>query len=103
MAAIDGTLKGRQAETIDMGQMGLYRTFTSGAEATGGMMTNAGFPRPMWLSYINVGDIDAAKRRVEAAGGEVTVGPHKVPTGDWMIQAHDPQGAVFGLLGPKNA
>jgi hypothetical protein len=24
-----------------------------------------------------------------------------VPTGDWVIQARDPQGAMFALVGPK--
>jgi predicted enzyme related to lactoylglutathione lyase len=93
-----------EAGTFDMGPMGTYRTFSAGGgEAIGGMMTSPGFDRPMWLSYVNVDDIDAAKARVEAAGGEVTTGPHEVPTGEWMIQARDPQGALFGLLGPKKA
>ena len=90
-----------------MGSMGIYSLFNIGgdaaAEPMGGMMNSQGFPRPMWLYYFNVEDIDAAKDRVVAAGGSVQTGPHQVPTGQRMIQARDPQGALFALLGPDKA
>jgi predicted enzyme related to lactoylglutathione lyase len=35
------------------------------------------------------------------SGGECLLGPHQVPTGDWIIQARDPQGAMFALVGPR--
>jgi predicted enzyme related to lactoylglutathione lyase len=85
----------------DMGEMGSYLTFNAGGEAIAGMFNSPGFPKPRWLYYFNVGDIDDAKARVEAAGGKVNAGPMPVPTGQWMINASDPQGAVFGLLGSK--
>ena len=88
-------------EAHDMGEMGTYRTFNVGAEPIAGMFNSPGFPKPRWLYYFNVGDIDAAKARVEAAGGKVNAGPMPVPTGQWMIQATDPHGAAFGLLGSK--
>ena len=83
-----------------MGPMGTYQLFNAGAEDLGGMMTNTNVPRPMWLFYFNVEDIKAALARVEKAGGTVTNGPHQVPTGQWMLQATDPQGATFALLAP---
>ncbi len=85
----------------DMGDMGVYLTFDSGDGQIAGMMNSPGFPRPRWLYYFNVEEIGAGKARVEAAGGTVHTGPHEVPTGEWMIQGRDPQGAMFGLLGPK--
>jgi predicted enzyme related to lactoylglutathione lyase len=85
----------------DMGEMGSYLTFNAGAEPIAGMFNSPGFPRPKWLYYFNVDDIDAAKARVEAAGGKVNAGPMPVPTGQWMINASDPHGAMFGLLGSK--
>ena len=88
-------------EAHDMGEMGLYRTFNVGAAPIAGMFNSPGFPKPRWLYYFNVDDIDAAKARVEAAGGKVNAGPMPVPTGQWMINASDPQGAMFGLLGAK--
>ena len=85
----------------DMGDMGTYRTFNAGAEPIAGIFNSPGFPKPTWLYYFNVDDIDAAKARVEAAGGKVNAGPHPVPSGQWMINASDPHGAMFGLLGSK--
>jgi hypothetical protein len=29
------------------------------------------------------------------------MGPHEVPTGEWIVIAADPAGAGFGLTGPK--
>jgi hypothetical protein len=48
-----------------------------------------------------VADIDAAKSAVEDAGGSLMMGPMEVPTGDWIIQGTDPQGAFFALVGAK--
>jgi len=92
-----------QSSTFDMGAMGTYLLFDAGAEAIGGMMNSPDFPRPAWLYYFNVDDIHAAKARVEAAGGAILNGPHEVPSGDWVVQARDPQGAMFALVGPDKA
>ncbi len=46
-------------------------------------------------------DVDSAHRRVKDAGGEVLVGPSEVPGGRWIIQATDPHGAMFALVGPR--
>jgi predicted enzyme related to lactoylglutathione lyase len=88
---------------FNMGPMGTYLLFNTGGEAVGGMMNNPNVPRPAWLYYFNVEDIDTAKSRVEAAGGTVINGPHQVPTGNWIIQARDPEGVMFALVGPHVA
>jgi predicted enzyme related to lactoylglutathione lyase len=44
--------------------------------------------------------IDAAAGRVTGNGGKVLMGPMAVPTGQWIIQCQDPQGAHFALLAP---
>jgi hypothetical protein len=65
------------------------------------MMTRpADCPRPFWNFYFNVEAIDAAKARVEAAGGEIATGPMEVPTGQWIVQCRDPQGVFFSLVAP---
>ncbi len=92
-----------ESTSFDMGPMGLYRLFNAGDGDIGGMMDSPNFPRPMWVYYFNVEDIDAAKTRIEAAGGTVLNGPHEVPTGRWIIQARDPQGAMFAVLAPGRA
>ena len=92
-----------QSDAMDMGPMGTYLLFNAGADAIGGMMNGPDFPRPMWLYYFNVDDIHAAKARVDAAGGAILNGPHEVPGGSWIVQARDPQGAMFALVGPNKA
>jgi uncharacterized protein len=83
--------------------MGTYYLFGPADSNMGGMMTSPNFPRPAWLYYFNVDNIDTAKARVEGAGGQILFGPQQVPTGDWILQVTDPQGAMFGLLGPRPA
>jgi predicted enzyme related to lactoylglutathione lyase len=91
-----------KSQTIDMGPMGVYQTFATGDQAVGGMMTKMpDSPVPFWLYYINVDAIDAAAARVASAGGKVTMGPHQVPTGQWIVTCTDPQGAWFALVAPK--
>jgi predicted enzyme related to lactoylglutathione lyase/AcrR family transcriptional regulator len=88
-----------EANAMDMGAMGTYQLFKAGGDAIGGMMNSPAYPRPMWLYYFNVDDIHAAKSRVEASGGTILNGPHEVPGGSWVVQAQDPQGAMFALVG----
>lgn len=89
-------------EKVDMGEMGFYQVFMTDATQGGGMMTKMPeSPQPFWLYYFNVGDIDAAAARIRAAGGRVINGPMEVPGGDWIVQAFDPQGAMFAVVGRK--
>jgi uncharacterized protein len=94
-----GWLKG---EGVDMGPMGTYQLFTIGGVAMGGMFNSpAAHAARFWLYYFKVGDIDAAAKRVNDNGGKITQGPHQVPGGGWIVQAADPQGAAFALLGSR--
>jgi predicted enzyme related to lactoylglutathione lyase len=93
-------------QAVDMGPMGVYQLFATGGgtaagdTAVGGMMTKAdAIPRPFWLYYFNVADIEVAAESVKSAGGQVLNGPHEVPGGSWIVQCSDPQGAMFALLG----
>jgi predicted enzyme related to lactoylglutathione lyase len=87
---------------LDMGQLGIYRIFATGGEATGGMMTRMpDTPAPTWLYYFEVDAIDAAAARATAAGGKIVMGPHQVPTGQWIVQCTDPQGAAFAMVSFK--
>jgi predicted enzyme related to lactoylglutathione lyase len=86
----------------DMGPMGHYQTFKSSASQFGGMMTDSqSSPHPYWLYYFNVDDIDAGLERVTGNGGVLLFGPQEVPGGAWIINAQDPQGGVFALVGMK--
>jgi len=94
----------KKDDAMDMGPAGKYQLFSNQDGQIGGMMTKPpDFPAPAWLYYFQVGDIDAAKTRVEADRGKVTNGPMEVPGGDWIVQAQDPQGAMFAVVGKKAA
>ena len=86
----------------DMGPMGKYQTFKVSATQFGGMMTDSqSSPHPYWLYYFVVDDIDAGLQRVKDSGGAVLFGPQEVPGGAWIVNAQDPQGGVFALVGMK--
>jgi predicted enzyme related to lactoylglutathione lyase len=90
-----------KAEAHNMGH-GIYQLFAAGDCAIGGMMNKMPeMPRSWWNYYIHVEDIEAAKNRVEKAGGSVMMGPMEVPGGQWVLQARDPQGGFFALLAPR--
>lgn len=92
-----------QAESYDMGPQGRYQIFALGGQSIGGMMNNPRAPRPFWLYYFVVDDIDAAHQRLTDAGGKLLNGPMPVPGDMWIIQAFDAQGAIFGMVGPRKA
>jgi len=100
-AFYSGLFGWEKGEAMDMGPMGTYQLFDANGLTTGAMYDNPDMPRPMWLYYIATDAIDAAKARIEAAGGSILHGPSEVPGGMWIIQAADPQGAMFALVGPR--
>lgn len=89
---------------MDMGPMGSYHFYgLPGGATLGGLMSRtAEMPEPKWTHYIWVEDIDAAHDRLSAAGGQVRMGPQEVPGPLFVIEAIDPQGASFALVGPRN-
>ena len=91
-----------KAEGFDMGEMGVYQLFAHGGPPIGGMMTKPPqVPAPHWNIYFNVDSAAAAVERVKAGAGQVLMGPHQTPTGEWIVQGQDPQGAYFSLLSDK--
>lgn len=92
-----------KADAMDMGPMGTYQLFAAGGDPIGGMMTKpAEMPFPAWLYYFAVADIDAATARITEKGGQILNGPMEVPGGAWIVQALDPQGAMFALVGMRS-
>jgi uncharacterized protein len=91
-----------RGDALDMGPMGSYQVFKIDGLAVGGMFNSPGAQSArFWLYYFNVGDIDAAAKRVTDGGGTIAQGPNQMPGGNWILQAADPQGAVFALSGPR--
>ena len=97
--AFYGELFGWLKADAHVGAMGTYQQFSAGGETIGGMYTKPPtLPLPFWLYYINIGDVEAAAKRVEAGGGQIVYGPTAVPGGAWIVHCTDPQGAIFALL-----
>jgi len=96
-------LFGWQKANSDSNAMGAYQLFSAGGQTIGGMFTKPPtVPVPFWLYYFNVGDIDAAEKRVKAGGGQIIEGPLEVSDGGWIVQCTDPQGALFALVGGRS-
>lgn len=93
-----------ESDRMDMPQ-GVYQMFkVGGAEfACGGMMVNPEVPRPMWLYYFTVADIDRAHEQFGAAGGKVLMPPHEIPGGQFITFGFDPQAAMVAVVGPRRA
>lgn len=86
---------------MDMGDMGTYQIFALNGAQIGGMMTKPKeVPSPYWLYYIGVPALDASIERIKAGGGTIVLEPMEVPGGAWIVQALDPQGALFALVAP---
>lgn len=91
-----------KAEAHDMGAMGVYQLFAIDGVAAGGMFNHKDIaPRPFWLFYFTVAEINEAAARVTANGGGILNGPMEVPGGSMIVHCADPQGAMFALVAPR--
>lgn len=92
-------------ETMPMGAMGDYSLIAPQgiAEPTGAVMRTPPGADSGWRFYFRVPDIDAARARVESAGGAVEQGPMEVPGGEWIVNARDPEGVAFSLVAPARS
>lgn len=89
--------------SMPMGEMGEYRFLAANGVTIGALMRAHSGQAPRWTYYIGVADIDVAAAKIRAGGGQVLDGPHEIPGGEFSLQARDPQGATFGLVGPRAA
>lgn len=87
-----------------MGEHGAYRFLHHDDAMIGAVMPvgDKGM-KPGWTFYFVVPDIDAGVAAIRAGGGEVLHDPVEIPGGDFSVSAVDPQGAGFGLVGPRTA
>lgn len=89
------------AGAMPMPGLGDYELFNRGDVPTGAIMPLPPGKTPGWTYYWRTGDIDAAKARVEAAGGTSLHEIQQVPGDDFVLTCTDPEGAVFGLVGSR--
>lgn len=91
-----------KTDSMDMGEMGSYEIYRAGDYTLGAIMQkSAEMPASMWNYYFRVRQIAASSEYVKANGGQVVNGPTEIPGGDYVINAIDPQGAMFSLIGTK--
>ena len=89
-------------EVMPMGAMGDYCFFDHAGVRLGAIMQKQPQnPSAAWLFYFGVNSVAAAARAISSGGGKVLMDAHEVPGGDWIVMATDPQGAPFGVVGPK--
>jgi uncharacterized protein len=91
-----------QEGDMDMGEMGKYRFIQSNGVNIGAIMRKPPqLPVSSWTYYIGVDDIDRAADAIKTGGGQVVNGPMEIPGGEFALNGLDPQGASFGLVGPR--
>jgi predicted enzyme related to lactoylglutathione lyase len=92
-----------QEGAMPMGEMGDYKFIQAAGVGIGAIMTKPP-QRPVssWLYYIGVDDIDRATEAVNKGGGQILFGPSEIPGGEFSLVGMDPQGAPFGLVGPRH-
>jgi len=92
----------RQEGDMDMGEMGKYRFIQHGPQTIGAVMRKPPqLPVSLWTYYIGVDDIDRAVAAINTGGGRILNGPMEIPGGEFALNGIDPQGAAFGLVGPR--
>jgi predicted enzyme related to lactoylglutathione lyase len=93
----------RQDGDMDMGEFGKYQFLHHGDTMIGAVMPRMPqMPVSAWTFYIGVDDIDRAHEAVRSGGGQVLQEPIEIPGGEYSITGLDPQGASFGLVGPRH-
>jgi predicted enzyme related to lactoylglutathione lyase len=86
---------------MPMGEFGEYRFFAHQGTTIGAVCGVMPGGSGGWRYYIRVPSITAAVEAVKTGGGKVSMGPHEVPGGDFIIIGDDPQGATFALAGKQ--
>ncbi|WP_232475980.1 VOC family protein [Flavisphingomonas formosensis] len=74
-----------------------YSILSAGANPLGGIMS-MDVPRPFWLGYVAVDDVDAYVGKVREAGGSVHRAAEDIPGVGRFAVVADPQGAAFVLF-----
>jgi predicted enzyme related to lactoylglutathione lyase len=91
-----------QQGAMDMGEFGRYAFIQHNGVGIGAIMRRMPqMPVSLWTFYIGVDDIDRAVAAVTEGGGQILHGPQEIPGGEYSLNGLDPQGASFGLVGPR--
>ena len=92
----------KQEGGMPMGEMGDYQFLHHAGETIGAVMPKMPqMPVSMWSYYFGVDSIDRGAEAVRTGGGTIVQEPVQIPGGEYSLVAVDPQGAAFGLVGPR--
>ena len=86
---------------MDMGPLGKYEFLRHDFLIGAIMPKMPQMPVPVWTYYFRVPDIDVALATIRSEGGSILQEPSEIPGGDFAMNAMDPQGAAFALVGPR--
>lgn len=86
---------------MPMGELGEYRFIDHAGRTIGAVMPLQPPRPPSFLFYFGVADIEAATAAVKTGGGTVLAETQPIPGEMFITVALDPQGAAFGLVGPR--
>ncbi len=94
-----------KTDEMDMGEMGKYEMLRAGEGRDfmfGAVMQQMpDLPVSTWSFYFRVSGIDTAAEYIKQNGGQILNGPMEVPGGEFIINAADPQGAMFSVIGNR--
>lgn len=94
---------GFETSVMDMPD-GPYTILKSGDEMRGGVMASKEDASPsMWLTWINVDDVDATLKRATSHRGNVLASPFEVPGIGRLAIIQDPANGVIGVMTPAEA
>jgi uncharacterized protein len=98
-ATFYAALFGYKLDSVDMGPGGPYRILRRGDRQTAGIMKMpAMVPRPYWLTYIHVTDVDASTKLAKEIGGQVYMPPADIPKVGRFSVIADPTTATIALF-----
>jgi predicted enzyme related to lactoylglutathione lyase len=92
-------LCGWRAERVEAGG-GSYHALELGGSLGGGVV-ECGTQRPLWLPYVEVGDVPRATQRALQLGGSLLLEPREGPAG-WRSVVESPAGAEIAFWEPKS-
>ena len=92
-------LCGWRPERIDAAP-GSYWALGLGGGIGGGGVVECGTPRPLWLPYVGVADVEAATERARALGARVLLDPREGPLG-WRSVVSAPSAGELAFWQPK--
>jgi predicted enzyme related to lactoylglutathione lyase len=97
--ALYAELCGWRPERIEAGG-GSYLALELGGGFGGGIV-ECGAPRPLWLPYVEVGEIGAATERARGLGAAVLLEPREGPAG-WRSVVSTPAGGELAFWQRKS-